>query len=166
MTSSINNYGYGVSDAARIDSLFSATLTGQSQLEGMANAALNSGIDKFIHKDYEGAAEDFRRAVGIAPQSSNAVTAADHMANAYLKSGETGKALEAYKTAVSLDPTRDDMHVKLGNLNFSLGRHTEAETAYRQAVTLNPDATNVFSLGQLFLNTDRPAQAMDQFEKV
>ncbi|MCP3952523.1 MAG: tetratricopeptide repeat protein, partial [Desulfobacterales bacterium] len=47
-----------------------------------------------------------------------------------------------------------------------LGRHTEAETAYRQAVTLNPDATNVFSLGQLFLNTDRPAQAMDQFEKV
>ena len=132
MVSSIKSYGYGVSDATGIDSLFSATLTGQAQLEGMANAALNSGIDKFMQKDYAGAAEDFRRAVGIAPQSANAVTAADHMANAYLKTGETGKALEAYARATALDPTRDDMYVKLGNLNFSLGRHVEAEKAYRQ----------------------------------
>ena len=161
-----SDYGYGVTDAAGIDSLFSATLSGQEQLDSMANAALNSGIDKFMQKDYAGAAEDFRRAVGIAPQGANAITAADYMANAYLKTGETEKALKAYETAVSLDPTRDDMYVKLGNLNFSLGRHNEAEAAYRKAVTLNPDETNVFSLGQLYLNTDRPLQAVEQFEKV
>ncbi len=166
MVSSIKNYGYGVSDAAGIDNLFSATLTGQTQLEGMANAALNSGIDKYIQKDYAGAAEDFRRAVGIAPQSANAITAADHMANAYLKNGETEKALDAYERATSLDPTRDDMYVKLGNLNFALGRYVEAEKAYGQAVDLNPDETNVFSLGQLYLNMDRPLEAVEQFEKV
>lgn len=161
-----SSYGYGVTDAAGIDSMFSATLNGQAQLESMANAALNAGIDKFMHKDYTGAAEDFRRAVGIAPQGANAITAADYMANAYLKTGETEKALKAYETAASLDPTRDDMYVKLGNLNFSLGRHSEAETAYRQAVALNPDATNIFSLGQLYLNTERPVQAVEQFEEV
>jgi len=161
-----SSYGYGVTGAAGIDSLFSATLNGQAQLESMANAALNAGIDKFMHKDYAGAAEDFRRAVGIAPQGANATTAADYMANSYLKTGETEKALEAYETAVSLDPTRDDMYIKLGNLNFSLGRHSEAETAYRQAVALNSDATNIFSLGQLYLNTERPLQAVEQFEEV
>lgn len=160
------SYGYGVADAARIDSLFSVTLNGQTQLESMANAALNAGIDKFMRKDYAGAAEDFRRAVGMAPQGANVITAADYMANAYLKTGETEKALEAYETAVSLDPSRDDMYIKLGNLNFSLGRNSEAETAYRQAVALNPDATNVFSLGQLYLNTERPLQAAEQFEEV
>jgi len=160
------NYGYGVTDAAGIDRLFSANLNGQAQLDSMANAALNAGIDKFMQKDYAGAAEDFRRAVGIAPQGANAITAADYMANAYLKTGETEKALEAYETAVSLDPTRDDMYVRLGNLNFSLGRNAAAETAYRQAVNLNPDATNMFSLGQLYLNTDRPVEAVTQFEKV
>jgi len=161
-----SSYGYGVTDATGVDRLFSATQNGQAQLDGMANAALNAGIDKFMQKDYEGAADDFRRAVGMAPQGANAITAADYMANAYLKTGDTEKALDAYKTAVSLDPTRDDMYVKLGNLNFSLGRHSEAEDAYRQAVTLYPDATNIFSLGQLYLNTERPLQAVEQFEQV
>ena len=151
-----SSYGYGVTDVTGVDRLFSATLNGPAQLESMANAALNAGIDKFMQKDYEGAADDFRRAVGIAPQGANAITAADYMANAYLKTGDTEKALGAYENAVSLDPTRDDMYIKLGNLNFSLGRNAEAEDAYRQAVTLNPDATNIFSLGQLYLNTDRP----------
>lgn len=168
MVSSINNsYGYGVSDAGMVDSLFFAGMGGQqAQLEEMSNTALSSGIDKYMQKDYEGAAEDFRRAVGIAPQSENSVAAANYMADAYLKIGEPEKAVNAYKTSISLNPNRDDTYLKLGNLFFSLGRYTEAEAEYTAAVNLNPGATNIFSLGQLYLSTDRLGEAVEQFEKV
>ena len=167
MASSINSsYGYGVSDSAMADSLFSAGMGQQARLESMANTALSIGIDKYMQKNYEGAAEDFRRAVGMAPQSENSVTASTYMADAYLKIGETEKAVNAYKTSISLNPNRDDTHLKLGNLFFSLDRHGEAEAEYTAAVNLNPDATNIFSLGQLYLNTDRPEEAVEQFEKV
>lgn len=164
MVSSI--YGYGVSDAASIDSLFAVGITDQTKLEQVANTAMSAGITKYMQKDYEGAAEDFNRAAGIAPQSDNAVTAASYMADAYMKNGDNEKAVNAFKRAIELDKSRDDMHLKLANLYLSLDRKGDAETEYLKAVNLNPDATNIFSLGQLYLNTDRPEEAVGQFNQV
>ncbi len=41
------------------------------------------------------------------------------MADAYLALDDTKNAMKAYKTALRLNPYRDDIHIKLGNLYFS-----------------------------------------------
>jgi Flp pilus assembly protein TadD len=147
-------------------SIFAATLQRPAQLERLANEALKSGIDRYISKDYEGAVKEFKRAVGLGVNSEYATDAADYLANAYLQLGDTENALEAYKTAIRLNPFRDDMHGKLGNLYYVEERYQEAEDAYREAVRINPTANNYYALGQVYLSTERYTEAETQFNEV
>jgi Flp pilus assembly protein TadD len=141
-------------------SLFAATL------QPLANEALKSGIDRYIAKDYEGAVKEFKRAIGLGSNSEFAPDAADYLANAYLQLGDTESALDAYKTAIRLNPFRDDMHGKLGNLYYAEGRYNEAEDAYKEAVRINPSANNYYALGQVYLSTERYTEAETQFNEV
>jgi Flp pilus assembly protein TadD len=147
-------------------SLFAATLQRPAQLETLANEALKSGIDRYIAKDYEGAVKEFKRAIGLGSNSEFAPDAADYLANAYLQLGDTESALDAYKTAIRLNPFRDDMHGKLGNLYYAEGRYNEAEDAYKEAVRINPSANNYYALGQVYLSTERYTEAETQFNEV
>ena len=56
--------GIGYSD------IFSLTITQTAQLESLANNALSKGIDLYRQQDYKGAIREFRRSVGLAPNSS------------------------------------------------------------------------------------------------
>ncbi len=136
------------------------------QLESLANSALQSGIDRYMDKDFEGAAKEFKRAIGLAPDSPYSVDAAYYMAQAHLNLNEPEKAIKAYQESIRLDPYRDDSHNKLGNLYFAENRPEEATKEYEAAVELNPDATNFFTLGQAYLNTDRLSEAETIFNKV
>ncbi len=147
-------------------SIFAATLQRPAQLERLANQALKSGIDRYIAKDYEGAVKEFKRAVGLGANSEYAPDAADYLANAYLQLGDTENALEAYKTAIRLNPFRDDMHGKLGNLYYVEERYQEAEEAYKEAVRINPSANNYYALGQVYLSMERYTDAEAQFNEV
>ena len=95
-----------------------------------------------MNKDYKGAVQDFKRAIGLAPNSSYSGDAANYMAQAYLQQRETENAIKAYKTGVRLNPYRDDTHIQLANLYFFEGRHDEAINEYKEAVRLNPSAEN------------------------
>ncbi|MGD2188205.1 MAG: tetratricopeptide repeat protein, partial [Desulfobacterales bacterium] len=147
-------------------SLFAATLQRTAQLERLANEALKSGIDRYVAKDYEGAVKEFKRAIGLGANSEYAPDAADYLANAYLQLGDTENALEAYKTGIRLNPFRDDLHGKLGNLYYVEERYKEAEDAYKEAVRINPTANNYYALGQVYLSTERYAEAETQFNEV
>ncbi|MBN2706083.1 MAG: tetratricopeptide repeat protein [Deltaproteobacteria bacterium] len=148
------------------DSMFVSALDQQASLNQMANNALNTGITAYQKGDYRGAITAFRNAIGLAPQSENAVDTAHYVASAYLKLGENEKAAEAYKQAIDLDRSRDDSRVKLGNFYFSQERYREAEEQYYEAVRVNPDPVNLYSLGQAYIKTERYNDAEDQFRKI
>lgn len=147
-------------------SLFAIVSQRAAQLESLANNALKNGIDRYIEKDYEGAAKEFKRAIGLAPNSSYAPDAADYLANAYIQLGQTEDAVKAYQNAVRLNPFRDDMHIKLGNLYYAQEQYQEAENAYQEAVRVNPIANNYYALGQVYLATERYTEAENQFNEV
>jgi Tfp pilus assembly protein PilF len=153
-------------DAVSSFDLFTAASQSSAQLEFLAGNALKSAIDKYMNKDYKGAVQEFKRAIGLAPNSANSVDAANYMAQAYLQQGDTENAIKAYKTGIRLNPYRDDTHVQLANLYFAEGRHDEAIGEYKEAVRLNPSAGNYYSLGQGYLGTGQYGAAETQFSKV
>lgn len=148
------------------DLLFSATIQPQSQLDELSNRALTKGIDLYMSKRYNEAAREFQRAVGLSQQGQYASDASNYLAKAYLKLGKTEKAIAAYQQSTRLDPFRDDTHVSLGNLYFSLGRPKDAEKEYKAAVKLNPSPTNYYSLGQAYLELKQYGSAERQFNVV
>lgn len=144
-----------------------AALAGQpAQLEDMSNKALSSGIDLYISKNYNGAIKEFKRSIGLSPTSEYSTKASDYLANAYLKLNDIDNAIKTYKAAIKLNPMLDHSHIKLGNLYFYEKRHKEAEQEYAEAVIINPDAVNYYSLGQAHLATGRFADAENVFNKV
>lgn len=156
-------------NAAGVDlnqALFAAIMPQSSQLESLSASALQTGIDRFIKKDYEGAIEEFKRAISLSRTSPHAVDAAHYMADAYLKLNDVDGAVSAYKEAIRMNPYRDDTRIKLGNLYFAQKRYADALPEYEEAVRLYPGAENVYTLGQAYLTLERYRDAEIQFTKV
>ena len=152
--------------AVNADLMFSAMVQQQSQLDEMSNRALTNGIDLYTNKRYKEAAKEFQRAVGLAPQGQYAADASNYMAQAFLKLEKTEKAIDAFEQSIRLNPYRDDIHVSLGNLYYSLDRFNDAEDQYKEAVRKNPSAVNHYSLGQAYLELGKYSQAEKEFNIV
>ena len=153
-------------NASNSDSLFSAILTQSNGLESLANAALQRGIDAYTKQDYATAVKEFKRSVGIGRGSSFAADAAQYLAMSYLALGDTENAIKAYKSAFQIDPYRDDIRIKLGNLYFSQERFEEARAEYAEAVRLNPSTVNRYSLGQALIELGRFSEAETQYSEI
>jgi tetratricopeptide (TPR) repeat protein len=148
-------------------SLFSAIPLQTSQLNTLSNIALTRGIDSYQNGSYEDAIKEFKRAVGLAPQSENALKAYDFLATTYLQVDKAGDAIDAYTSSLELDFSDSDTHVKLANLYFSLNRYTEAETEYKMALRLDPNSTaDLYSLGQVYLATEHYDDGEGIFKKI
>lgn len=148
------------------DALFATINQRGSQKAALAENALGSGIDKYQRKDYAGAIIDFQRAIGMAPQASNAYQAANYTASAYLQLDEPDKAIKAYKNSIRLAPNEDATHIKLGKLFLQLERYDEAETEFKEAVRKNPHINNIYALGQVYLDSGKYREAEEQFDKI
>jgi Flp pilus assembly protein TadD len=164
------DYGAGkvvdIFNSSISDSLFSVASMQASGLETLANAALQRGIDAYMNKDYEGAVKEFKRSVGIGRNSSFAADAAHYLAMAYIQLEDSDNAIKAYKSAYQIDPGRDDIHVKLGNLYFSQEKYEDARAEYAEAVRLNPGTVNRYSLGQAYIELGRFEDAATQFAEI
>jgi tetratricopeptide (TPR) repeat protein len=152
--------------AANADLMFAATIQQQSQLDELSSRALTKGIDLYMDKQYKQAAQEFQRAVGLSPQGQYSSDASNYLANAYLKQGKTEKAIDAYQQSIRLNPYRDDTHVTLGNLYFSLDRFKDAEGEYRKADGANQSPKSQYSLGQVYLKLENYGAAEKAFNTV
>lgn len=146
--------------------IFSATIQQPAQLETLANGALSKGIDLYMKQDFEGAIREFRRSVGLAPNSSYSVDASSFMAYAYKALGDTQGAVKAYEDALKRSPNRDDIYISLGNVYFSEERYDEAAEAYEKAVKIWPSSGNHYALGQAYMNGERYSEADREFNTV
>lgn len=73
-------------------------------------------------------------------------------------------ALEAFRTAVALDPKQFNARSNLGVLLRLLGLHTDAEAEYRTAIALNPDHADAYhNLAILLDATGRVAEAVTAY---
>jgi len=148
------------------ENLFTFAQNRSAQLTTLANQSLNKGIDKYINKDYKGAALEFKRAFGLDPYSEYSVDAIKYLAMTHLKLNEPDKAIEAYRQGLQIHPDRDDLQIALGNIHFGEGRTGEAITAYEAAVRIYDDVNNRFALGQGYLKAGRNDDAARQFQKI
>jgi tetratricopeptide (TPR) repeat protein len=153
-------------NSAMADAVFSATTLDPSRLENLANSAITNGINLYMKEKYDAAIKEFQRSLSLSPNSEYSVKASEYMTNAYLKLDKPDKAIDTLKASLHLNPNRDDIHVKLGNLYFSESRYEEAAREYEKAVAINPSANNRYSLGQAYLYTEQYYEAEIQFTKV
>jgi tetratricopeptide (TPR) repeat protein len=79
---------------------------------------------------YAAAAESYRRALGVNPQSAEAYSL---LGSALDQAGKTREAEEALRKAVSLKPDFAEGYFHLGNFLKSQKRTSEAEEAFRKA---------------------------------
>ncbi|MGD9221027.1 MAG: tetratricopeptide repeat protein, partial [Desulfobacterales bacterium] len=145
---------------------FAATIPQTVQLESLANTALKRGIDLYMRQDYEGAVKEFRRSIGLAPNSAYSTDASSFMAEAYLALGDTRSAVKTYEDALKRNPQRDDIAISLGNVHFAAEDYDEAAKAYEKAVSIWPSSGNHYALGQAYMNAGRYSDADREFNTV
>jgi tetratricopeptide (TPR) repeat protein len=146
--------------------IFSSTIQQSAQLETLANNALKKGIDFYMRQDYEGAIREFRRSIGLAPNSSYSTDAASFMANAHLALGDTRGAIKAYEDVLKRSPDRDDIAIRLGNVHFAEKNYDDAIKAYEKAISIWPSSGNHYALGQAYMNAGRYSDADSEFNAV
>ena len=150
-----------------LEAMFSALAVNQARLSSLAQNALSTGADLALKGDYAGAERQFKRAVGLDPSSSNAAKAFDLLATVYIEQNKTEDAIKAYKASISMVPSDDNAHVKLGNIYFDQKQYADAKKEYKAAVNINPtSSTNRYSLGQVYLATGRNQEAENIFKQV
>jgi tetratricopeptide (TPR) repeat protein len=103
-------------------------------------------IATFHDWDWAAASREFNRALAL--DSSEPHTHQFH-AVYYSNRGQFDSALAALQTALRLDPVSPLLNVRLGTLRFNFRRYEEADTAYREALLLDP--TNVSARAELAL---------------
>jgi tetratricopeptide (TPR) repeat protein len=146
--------------------LFSSTIQQSAALNSLANNALKKGIDLYMRQDYQGAIREFRRSIGLAPNSSYSTDASSYMANAYMAQGDTDGAVKAYEDALKRSPNRDDLYISLGNIHFSEEDYEKAAEAYEKAVKVWGSSGNHYALGQAYMNAGRHTEADREFNTV
>jgi tetratricopeptide (TPR) repeat protein len=151
---------------ASVDQIFDALYAPNNSLEQMSNQALSNGIDLYMKDNYEEAAKEFKRSIGLSSNSDYSASATNYLAQTYLKLDDPDEAIKAYEMGIKSNPNDAELHMNLGNLQFAEGHYAEAQASYEAAVRLDDSAGSRFALGQVFLKTNRLREAEMQFQKV
>jgi len=101
----------------------------------------------------------------LAP-ASHAISAQDLFNTAVsLETADRDAAIRAYERAIATDACFLDARINLGRLLHEMGRHAQAEKAYRDALArCGPDAVLLFNLGVLLDDQQRLADARAAYE--
>jgi tetratricopeptide (TPR) repeat protein len=99
---------------------------------------------------------------------SNPVSVTDilALADAYADLEHWREAIEAYETAISLDPSQSEVFNTLGTVYEEVERFDEAEKAYQQAIALDPKISAAYyNLGCLYEDQQRLPEAIEVYKK-
>ena len=152
--------------ATIINSLFSATYESMFNVDFISEASLSRGMNAYQNQDYEVSIADYKRVIGLDPNSDYAAKAYDLLGKEYLELNRTVDAIALYKEYIRLFPTNDDPHIQLGDIYFGQNQYEEAQKEYKLAVNLNPQSTkNWYSLGQAYMATGNYDDAENAFRK-
>jgi len=89
------------------------------------------------------------------------------LGDVYNETGNYGLAVEQFQTAVEIEPSDEDGLRGEADALVKLGNPSEAEKAYRRAISLKPDYWGVYSwLGKFYYDQARYPEAISQFKKV
>lgn len=82
------------------------------------------------------------------------------------KQGKLDEAIEAFKNALSLNPTYVEAYVNLGNTLHLQGKSTEAIEAFKKILSLNPNLADVyFKIGFILQTQNKHNEAIEPFIK-
>lgn len=155
--SNTKSYSYSIFDYATLQ---------QSGMDQLSQNALSNGITYYQDGKYKEAIKEFQRSIALSPYSENTIETYDFLAAAHLQTNDLKNAEKAYKTAISMDPQREDIFLKLGNLYYSQEKYGQAEEAYRSAVNVYPSAETYYSLAHCYLAMEKLSEAENLFNKV
>lgn len=111
-------------------------------------------------KDVDGALQDARRAVQLAPTNEDAISV---LAGIYRAQNQTDKAQSLLQGAIKQSPGTVDLRLVLAQLYASLGKQAELEALLLELVKLKPDEkAHRLRLAQFYSHTDH----IDEAERV
>jgi len=88
----------------------------------------------------------------------------------YLKKGQLDEAALKLNQAISYQPDEKSMltlYSELGNTYLQLERYKPAETAFKNALKINPDFVNAhYGLAGAYLRLNQQDKALEEFQKV
>ncbi len=114
-------------------------------------------------RDLASAGEWVRQALATAPRSAEVHRLVGRVAEL---AGDPVAAVEAYRTAIKLDPRDGQARLNLGNLLASQDRRDEALATYAALLRREPDNTALLmAMGQLYGRMYRYRDALDCFDR-
>lgn len=132
------------------------------QSYNQAIVANNGGVKLYVQENYVDAIREFKKALELCDTLS---VAHFNLANAYLKNGDTAKAIESYNNAIRNDPDLAAAYVNLGVAVAENNRLDHALEIFPEAIELDsPDDTAHYDYGLALFKSDNPDDALEQFK--
>jgi serine/threonine protein kinase/Tfp pilus assembly protein PilF len=127
---------------------------------GLADGYIARGYIRSLHlRDFRGADEDFRRALSIDPENSEALYRYSN--SVLMPTGRLDEAVAMAKKAVKSDPLNADAWARLGGNQFYRGEYLAARESWQRSLEINPQQSWVASSVALtFLLMGEPAKAL------
>jgi protein O-GlcNAc transferase len=130
-----NNLGEALRKKGRFDEAIAQYRRAIAIDPKFSEANYNMGLAFRISGRFPEAIESYRQALAIRP---NYPEAWSNLGNAYFDNKDPDHAIEACQKAIELRPDYPDAFNNLGNALRHLGRHREADDAFRRAIALAP----------------------------
>ncbi len=158
----------GIASARRVEVYRSASAFWSDVVQkrpGNAGAWNNPGLVLAGQGDLGGAAEDYRRALALAPAYADAHA---NLGVALAATGNPGEAAENFRAALRFRPGDASLHLNLGRALAALGRPMAAGGEFREATRLDPGRPSAwYALGGALADTgDVPGASQAYAEAV
>jgi Tfp pilus assembly protein PilF len=126
-------------------------------------AVVDSALDLAKSGNHEAAAEEWRKALALAPTET---TAHFNLANALFASGKTDDAIVEYRKTLELSPEHAEAHNNLGNALVRKGSMDEAVEQFAATLELDPAHANAHAnLGVALAQRGRVPEGIAHLEK-
>ncbi len=159
-----NTIGVGYT---QISELFSEEYSTQDMMDTISSSALSIATQDQQSGNTAEAITNYKLAIGLSPQSNNAVQAYQLLGQLYESQNNNNAAISLLKQAEKSFPQSDAIESALGNIYYSENDYADAAVEYAKAVENNPsNNTDIYSLGQAYMSQGNDSAAETAFKKV